>query len=146
MESAVRYDSRHGGVRPWLFGIAHNQLGLIIRSEYRDRGLRARLGAYNDRHADDMARIDEQIDASRAIPRVERALATLPEPQREALWLVGYDGLTPSEAAQAIGVGPGAFRVQLLRARRALRAALEDVSRPVVGSYVQDSNPTEMRS
>ena len=146
LESAGRYDPHHGEVRPWLFGIARRQLGLLIRQDYRDRALRTRIASDWEHSPDDMARIEEQIDASRAAPEVERALAGLPEQQRETLWLVGYDGLTPGQAAAVVGVHPGAFRVRLSRARRALRASIDDPIPTVAASVLTEPNPLEMQS
>jgi RNA polymerase sigma factor (sigma-70 family) len=57
--------------------------------------------------------------------RVERALATLSPQHREVLLLVGYEGLTPTEAATVCGVTPEALRQRLSRARAALAGALE---------------------
>ena len=56
--------------------------------------------------------------------RVERALATLSPQHREALLLVGYEGLTPTEAAAVCGVRPEAMRQRLARARAALADAM----------------------
>lgn len=146
LESASRYEARLGGVRPWLFGIARRQLGLLIRQEYRDTALRSRIAAVPEHHPDDMARIEEQIDASRAARDLEKALAALPEQHREALWLVGYDRLTPREAAQVIGVSPGAFRVRLSRARRGLRTSLSQPILTVPAGVGDESNPQEVHS
>jgi RNA polymerase sigma-70 factor, ECF subfamily len=55
--------------------------------------------------------------------RVERALSTLPAQHREVLLLVGYEGLTPAEAAAVCGVTPEALRQRLARARAALAQA-----------------------
>jgi RNA polymerase sigma-70 factor (ECF subfamily) len=49
------------------------------------------------------------------------AVQALPEPQRALLTLVYLEGLSPDEAAQALGLRPGAVRMRLTRARRALR-------------------------
>ena len=57
--------------------------------------------------------------------RVERALATLPPQHREVLLLVGYEGLTPTEAAAVCRVTPEALRQRLARARAALGDALD---------------------
>jgi len=43
----------------------------------------------------------------------------------EALLLVAWEDLTPSQAAKSLGINPTAFRVRLLRARRRLRARLD---------------------
>lgn len=57
--------------------------------------------------------------------RVERALATLAPQHREVLLLVGYEGLTPGEAAAVCRVTPEALRQRLARARAALARALD---------------------
>jgi RNA polymerase sigma-70 factor (ECF subfamily) len=59
---------------------------------------------------------------------VEAALDQIGPGHREVLWLIGHDGLTVREAAAALGISTGTFRVRLLRARRALRAALDNAS------------------
>jgi hypothetical protein len=57
---------------------------------------------------------------------LRRALLALSPLDREALLLVAWEDLTPSQAAHTLGINPAAFRVRLLRARRRLRAGLED--------------------
>jgi RNA polymerase sigma-70 factor (ECF subfamily) len=57
--------------------------------------------------------------------RVEKAISALPALHREVLLLVGYEGLTPAEAAVVCKVTPEALRQRLSRARTALTAALE---------------------
>jgi RNA polymerase sigma-70 factor (ECF subfamily) len=54
------------------------------------------------------------------------ALAGLAEPDRELLMLIGWEELTPSEAARALGITPFAARTRLHRARRRLRARLAE--------------------
>jgi RNA polymerase sigma-70 factor (ECF subfamily) len=56
---------------------------------------------------------------------VLRALATLPEKDREVLILTAWEELTPHEAAAVVGVTPAAIRVRLHRARKRLRSALD---------------------
>lgn len=51
---------------------------------------------------------------------IERALANLPAQHREALLLVGVEGMTPVEAAEVCGITPEAMRQRLSRARAAL--------------------------
>ena len=81
---------------------------------------------------DEYARLEERIDAARESRDVERALATLDSRQREALLLVGHDGLSDREAAAALHVTPTAFRMRLSRARRALRRALDEAEPALV--------------
>ncbi|MBL9128362.1 MAG: hypothetical protein JNL97_11980 [Verrucomicrobiales bacterium] len=53
------------------------------------------------------------------------ALADLPTRHRESLVLHYLEGRTVADAATALGISEGAFKVRLLRARRALRGHLE---------------------
>jgi RNA polymerase sigma-70 factor (ECF subfamily) len=53
------------------------------------------------------------------------ALASLAEIDREALLLVAWEDLTPTQAARALGINPVAFRVRLHRARRRCTTALD---------------------
>jgi RNA polymerase sigma-70 factor (ECF subfamily) len=66
----------------------------------------------------------EETAARELEQRVEHGLAALSAPHREALLLVGIDGMTPSEAAGVCGLTPEAFRQRLSRARAALDVAL----------------------
>jgi RNA polymerase sigma-70 factor (ECF subfamily) len=57
-------------------------------------------------------------------PRLRRALESLPPSQRQAVELIQLRGLSVAEAADAVGVKPGALRVRAHRGYRALRALL----------------------
>lgn len=63
-------------------------------------------------------------------PELDRALRALGSSDREALLLVAWEDLTPTQAARVLKLNPTAFRVRLLRARRRLRAALDEERRP----------------
>jgi RNA polymerase sigma-70 factor (ECF subfamily) len=69
-----------------------------------------------------------QLPAHRTAERsaVLEALAGLSEADRELLTLIGWEELTPTEAAQALGISPRAARTRLHRARRRLRARLAE--------------------
>ncbi len=67
----------------------------------------------------------EAAAAGETALRVERALAALPEAQREVFLLVAQEGLEPTEAAGILGIAPEAARQRLARARKALKEALE---------------------
>ncbi len=57
--------------------------------------------------------------------RLETALARLSLHDREVILLVAMEGLSPSEAAAALGLAPEALRKRLQRARERLAAELE---------------------
>jgi RNA polymerase sigma factor (sigma-70 family) len=126
LTSSATYSPEKGAFRPWLIGVAYRQSLALRRGEYRQWSLTRAVSSQRILGDDAIARIEERIDAARASAEVERALNGLPSGHREVLWLVGYDGLTPHEAAQVLGVNVGLFRVRLSRARQALRQALRD--------------------
>ena len=110
-----------GDGRPWLFGIARNVLANYHRSARRRQRLGGRLG-------DTLAR---EVEPDPAVgvaewDRVRRVLLRLGPDDRELLMLVGWDGLTPSEAAAVIGIGPSTARMRLSRARARFRALWGD--------------------
>lgn len=67
---------------------------------------------------------DALLDAKQRGRRVARALAALPDRQREALVLQYYQGLSNGEAAALMGIGIEALESLLVRARRGLRERL----------------------
>jgi RNA polymerase sigma factor (sigma-70 family) len=125
LEKPGSFDPRRGDAGAWLIGIAARQWLLLCRAERRQQRLRERAPA-RELSGDDIARLEEQIDAARASEPAWAALEQIGLRHSEVLRLVGPDGLTPREAAAALGISAGAFRVRLMRARRAARGAIRD--------------------
>ena len=57
---------------------------------------------------------------------VEAAFASLRFADREVLWLIAHDALSPEDAAHVLGVSVATLRVRLHRARRSLGRALNN--------------------
>jgi RNA polymerase sigma-70 factor (ECF subfamily) len=117
----LRADTR---LAAWLFTVARNLYWSHRRSSLLEEAAVADLLTLWPAHATwpspfDLAAIGELER------RVEQALAMLPPQHREVLLLVGYEGLTPTEAAAVCGVTPEALRQRLARARAALTQALD---------------------
>jgi RNA polymerase sigma-70 factor (ECF subfamily) len=109
--SALRFRG-DSSVRTWVFSIARR----VLVDHYRRRAPEVLTEPPEQpRPTDPGARID-----------VERALALLPVAAREAIVMVDVIGLSPSEAADAIGATPNAFRVRLHRARQQFREVYGD--------------------
>jgi RNA polymerase sigma factor (sigma-70 family) len=106
---------------PWLLGTARKTIANQRRSGRRRVALEDRIARLDGvaRAAQDVGEIVEARTAALA------ALAGLSETDREALLLVVWDGLTPEQAATALGVRPGTLRVRLHRGRRRLAASLD---------------------
>ena len=106
-----------GSALPWLYGIAGN----VVRS-YRRRSLgQIPLDRVT---AVDWDAVDERVDAGSRWQELRLALAELTEAEREVLLLVAWEGLSPAEAAQALGLTAVAARSRLHRARTRAQATL----------------------
>lgn len=100
-------------LRTWLFGIARNVL-----HKHRDRVTRERRTVVS---GPEPAEVDLGLRLS-----VQSALASLRPADRETLVLCDVLQFTPSEAAQVLGLEPGAMRVRLHRARARFREVYAD--------------------
>ena len=124
-------DTRLG---PWLFTVARNLYFSACRSRLLEETMAGDLlGLWPvvGRRPSPF----EEVAASELERRLERALAALPPAAREALLLVGVEGLTPSEAAAVCGVTPEAFRQRLSRARGQLARELDATGATVVPAW-----------
>jgi RNA polymerase sigma-70 factor, ECF subfamily len=108
-----RLDDVPRDARTWLIGVARKVLANHWRGERRRQALTDRLAATEWRP---VAPREEPADAD----ALRRALSELSEPDREALMLVYWDGLSPTQAAAVLEASPAAVRVRLHRARRRL--------------------------
>lgn len=109
-------------VAPWLIGIARFCLANIARRTTRAGRLNQQLAASLPAAAvPDPATLHEGR-ADRVL--VRQALEQLSAEDRELVTLIAWEGLTPAQAATALGLSPGTARVRLHRARARLRTAL----------------------
>lgn len=119
------FDPRRGTVRAWLYGIATNLIREHRRAEERGYRAHARAAAepaYNP----DLDRADARMTAEAARDRLVAALAGLPAGDRDVLLLVVWGELAHDEVASALGIPAGTVGSRLHRARKRLRAALND--------------------
>jgi RNA polymerase sigma-70 factor (ECF subfamily) len=82
----------------------------------------------------------ERTAAGETERRIEAALASLPLIYREALLLVGVEGLSPAEAAAICGVTPETLRQRLHRARALLARRLEP-AQPFASTRTREVTP-----
>jgi RNA polymerase sigma-70 factor (ECF subfamily) len=124
-DRAARYDAARGGVRSWAVTIAHRRAVDRVRSEQalRDRQLRDAAVPAGEPDSPPDAVIDS-FDRERA----RQALAELSAPQRQALELAFFDGLTHVEIAEQLGVALGTVKTRirdgLIRVRRLMGVRL----------------------
>jgi RNA polymerase sigma-70 factor (ECF subfamily) len=115
---------RGAPVEPWVFAIARRTWLDHRRSRRRHPEDLSADGvvpepASRDEAAEGFDRLDPAVaDALQA------GLAALPEAQREAVLLLKAEGLSVADAAQIVGVTPGALKVRAHRGYEALRKAI----------------------
>jgi len=119
------FDVGRESALPWIFGIARN----ILRGHWR----RSRPDESPDvRPIDPWQRVDERLVAADATRELRGSLMALPEEQREVLLLVAWEELSPTEAADVLGIPASTARSHLRRARLALRPRAEALTDPDV--------------
>jgi RNA polymerase sigma-70 factor (ECF subfamily) len=121
MDGFARFDPRRGSDRAWLFGIAAHVFARHCDQSAGSRAAAARLGGHRALGEDEIEEIAGRIDAEREGAALMQRYAGLPSADRVAIELVDLEGLTPKEAALALGVSGVAFRKRLSRARSRLR-------------------------
>ena len=137
--SAHTYHPGRGTQVAWLYGIARNVIAAEHRRAAHELRVASRIAGRRLLDDDDIARLEERIDAESPGRAACRALAGLPPDERAVLELVAIDGLPVKDAAAALGIRQGTARVRLHRARRAARQAMSTPAGP-------DTSQTEMES
>ena len=107
----------------WLYRITGNEATALFRRRGSRRRALDRLVALGGRKT-----VQEPSAPEEGVADLLRSFLTeLSERQREMMDLVDFQGFTPSEAAERLGLAPSTARVHLLRARRQMRERiLED--------------------
>jgi RNA polymerase sigma-70 factor, ECF subfamily len=120
-EKRETYDLDRPTARPWLYGIATNLLAKYRRREARRIHATARLAAQRLPPIDLTEGVGDALDASELWQRVANAVTSLPEPERDALILHVWEGLSYEDVAAALAIPVGTVRSRLHRARQRLR-------------------------
>ena len=111
---------------PWLYRVARNSLANEERAARRQTRLAERIAG---------RRVEPSPDHAASViadAGLRAALGRLSPGDREALLLIGWEGLDSATAAQVLGCSAVAFKVRLHRARKRLAhlLAAADQERP----------------
>ena len=115
-----RFDSSRASLRTYIYAAARNLAAKRYNSFARETGIEGLDEEPSDRH-EPMAQMLENELAD----VVQRAIASLPPLQREALVLFEYDELSLAEIAAIVGADANTVKARLFRAREKLRAGLD---------------------
>ncbi len=120
-------------MRAWTF--------IILRNLFLSQMRRARFkGEWDDVTAAKILAAPASQDKHIELGDMQRALLHLPQPQREALILVGAGGFAYEEAADICGCAVGTIKSRVARGRVALEALLTGGKLPSRRQHVSDPN------
>jgi RNA polymerase sigma-70 factor (ECF subfamily) len=110
-----------GAARLYLYGIARNTLMNHQRTRRRSQRVFDKLQTELEAAMKRAASADPEPE----LEQLEDALAMLDSDDREIVTLNAWEGLAPTAIAVVLGRSAGTVRVQLHRARKRIREALE---------------------
>jgi RNA polymerase sigma-70 factor (ECF subfamily) len=121
-QSAARFDPNKGRAQTWIMTMAHRRAVDRIRASQASRDRDTAVGIRDLPTAYDQ--VAETVEVRVEHERVEVAMAKLSEPQREAVTLAYYGGLSQSEVANELGIPLGTAKTRLRDAMIRLRQEL----------------------
>jgi RNA polymerase sigma-70 factor (ECF subfamily) len=126
-------------MRAWTF--------IILRNLFLSQMRRARFkGEWDEITASKLLAAPASQDRHVELGDMQRALMHLPQPQREALILVGAGGFAYEEAAEICGCAVGTIKSRVARGRVALEALLSDGKLPSRRDHETDANKTALQT
>jgi RNA polymerase sigma-70 factor (ECF subfamily) len=128
-QNAGSYNPEKGGVNTWLSSITrYRVIDLLRRRRVRpvSRSVEwSELSPNTTPKVDGRAPEDQAVDSMRA-QRVQSALLSLPEEQRDALFLAYFQGMTHREIAAELQEPLGTIKTRIRLGMQKLRKALEE--------------------
>ncbi|MGA8224825.1 MAG: sigma-70 family RNA polymerase sigma factor [Candidatus Acidiferrales bacterium] len=122
--NAAQYRASRGLLGPWLFMLARNRALDHLRRKHEKQ--RRREDSYDFDMSDSVAtpNLELFLDCARCAERVRACMDELPEPQRRAIELAYFEGMTQSEIAAALSKPLGTVKTQIRNGLIHLREAL----------------------
>ena len=125
-------------MRAWTF--------IILRNLFLSQMRRARFkGEWDDITAAKILAAPASQDRHIELGDMQRALMHLPQPQREALILVGAGGFAYEEAAEICGCAVGTIKSRVARGRVALEALMTSGKMPSRRQHKSDPNKSALQ-
>jgi RNA polymerase sigma-70 factor (ECF subfamily) len=123
---ASSFNSERGQPKAWIMSVAHHKIVDVIRSRRRtiintDPADYETLDLLPDAGASTEAQVEQTLERE----RIMRALATIPELQREVIMLAYFEGYSQSEMAEKLNQPLGTVKTRVRLAMQKLRMALE---------------------
>jgi RNA polymerase sigma-70 factor (ECF subfamily) len=124
---ASSFNSERGQPKAWIMSVAHHKIVDVIRSRRRtiintDPADYETLDLLPDAGASTEAQVEQTLERE----RIMRALATIPELQREVIMLAYFEGYSQSEMAEKLNQPLGTVKTRVRLAMQKLRLELEN--------------------
>lgn len=129
---ASRFDASRGGFSTWLLSMTHHKAVDSVRREENLRKRRTTSEALETRESD-APRVEDAVWSLLRRERVRTVLATLPDPQREALTLAYFGGYTQREIAGLTATPLGTVKTRMLAGMRRMKDSLDGLSNAAGG-------------
>ncbi len=125
--NARQYQATRGPLEPWLFTVARNRALDFLRLK-REKQRRREDSADFDLPPSALVQPNPEaaMDQARRAEKVRALMSSLPEPQRRAIELAFFEGLTHSEISAAIGEPLGTVKSWIRGGLLRLRESLEE--------------------
>jgi len=125
-------------MRAWTF--------IILRNLFLSQMRRARFrGEWDELTANKLLAAPASQDRHVELADLQRALLHLPQPQREALILVGAGGFAYEEAAEICGCAVGTIKSRVARGRAALELLMEGGQLPPRRDHKTDPSKSTLQ-
>ena len=117
-----RFDPTRASLRTYLYAAARNQAAKRYQAFGRETAI-DELGV--EPQSSDLQGPMARVLNDELAGEIERAIASLPAAQREALVLFEYEDFSLAEIAAVVGADSNTVKVRVFRAREKLRARLD---------------------
>jgi len=124
---AGSFNAERGQPKGWIMSVAHHKIVDVIRSRRRtivntDPADYETLDLLPAGGASTEAQVEQTLERE----RIMRALATIPESQKEVIMLAYFEGFSQSEMAQRLDQPLGTIKTRVRLAMQKLRTVLEN--------------------
>ena len=124
---AASFNAERGQPRSWIMSVAHHRVVDVIRSRRRSATMTDPEGyEFLERLPSGGASVESQVQQNFDRERIMRALATLPDNQRQVILLAYFEGYSQSEMAEHLSEPLGTIKTRVRLAMQKLRGALQE--------------------
>ena len=124
---ADSFNSSRGNPRSWIMSVTHHRVVDVIRSRRRSNVMTDPEGYDTlERLPSSGPSVESQVTQRLDRERIDRALVTLPDSQREVIELAYFEGYSQSEMADLLGQPLGTIKTRVRLAMQKLKAALQE--------------------